>query len=380
MAVKNRPARPEPPQRLPARAGQTGRARGAPEEAVMKSVFDAVALRGVPLKNRIFRSATWMGMAGADGMVTDGIVEVYRAYAQGQAGGIISGFTSVSPCDGELPGAMRLTGDGHIAGHRRITEAVHAEGGRIFLQAALLDTYVAGADGRGVLKTVNSLTREDMRGIVDVYRKAAVRAEQAGYDGLQIHAAHFFGLSKCLSPLYNRRGDEYGGCAEGRARLLVEIHDAVRQAVGGRFVILVKINCSDFTEGGLTEDDFLTACEMLSRAGIDAIEVSGNYTSRPHVRAGVNEAYFRDAALRLKALVRTPVILVGGLRSLETVNALVDRDGIDFVSLSRPLICEPDLAARWQAGDTRPSRCVSCNACYHTPDHQCVQRLRGGEA
>lgn len=345
----------------------------------MKTLFEATTLRGISLKNRIFRSATWMGMA-ADGMVTDAIVDVYRAYAQGQVGGIISGFTSIAPYDGVLQGAMRFTHDRHVEGHRRITDAVHAAGSRMFLQAALLDTTVPHPGGGGVVKSVNELSREDLQSFVDVYQEAAVRAEKAGYDGMQIHAAHFFGLSKCLSPLYNQRQDEYGGCSEGRARLLVEIYDAIRQAVGRSFCILLKINCSDFVEGGLTLEDFLVTSEMLARVGIDAIEVSGNYTSRPHVRAGVNEAYFKDAALRLKALVATPVILVGGLRSLETLTDLVARDGIDYVSLSRPLLCEPNLVARWQAGDVRPSCCRSCNACYHTPNHQCVQRLRGKEA
>ncbi|MCR5563711.1 MAG: NADH:flavin oxidoreductase [Desulfovibrio sp.] len=343
----------------------------------MKTLFTATALRGIPLKNRFFRSATWLGMAGPDGRVTKDIVDVYRDYAAGQAGGIITGFTSVSPYDGELPGAVRLTHDSYVEGHRRITEAVHSEGSRIFLQAAMLDTYVPDELGRGVLKPVTELSREDLRSIADVYRDAAIRAEQAGYDGLQIHAAHHFALSKCISPLYNHRHDEYGGCAEKRARLLVDIHEAIRQTVGRQFAMLIKINCSDFIDGGLTIDDFLTACKVLARAGIDAIEVSGNYTSRPNIRAGVNEAYFREAALKLKALVSVPVILVGGLRSLETVNALVERDGIDYVSLSRPLLSEPDLIARWLSGDSRPSRCVSCNSCYHTPCHKCVLRLRG---
>ncbi len=346
----------------------------------MKTIFDSTIIRSVSLKNRIFRSATWMGMAGANGCVTDAIVDVYREYARGQVGGIITGFTSVSPCDGELPGAMRFTGDEHISGHRRITEAIHAEGSRVFLQAAMLDTYVPGASGHGGLKSVNDLTHDDMRSIVDTYANAAARAEKAGYDGLQIHAAHFFGLSRCISPLYNQRQDEYGGSAEGRARILVEIHDAIRQSVGKHFAVIIKINCSDFIEGGLTERDFLVVCEMLSHAGIDAIEVSGNYTSRTNVRAGVGEAYFKEAALRLKSRVPTPVILVGGLRSIETINGLIGEEGIDYVSLSRPLICEPNLVARWLAGDTRPSRCVSCNSCYHTPNHQCVTRLHDKDA
>ena len=341
----------------------------------MRTLFDTTSLRGLRLKNRIFRSATWMGMAD-DGKVTQPIVELYRNYAKGQVAGIITGFTHIAPYDGQLPGAMRLTSDAQAEGHRAITEAVHAYDSRIFLQAALLDTTVATAEGKGTLKSVNSITEAELTRLIDDYRKAAVRAQKVGYDGLQIHAAHFFGLSKILSPLYNQRRDAYGGSAKGRAKLLVDIHDAIRAAVGSSFAILVKINCSDFAEGGLSEEDFIEACEALSCAGIDAIEVSGNYTSRPHVRAHVNEAYFAQAALKLRQRVTTPLILVGGLRSLETINALIDQEGIDYVSLSRPLLCEPMLVARWQSGDTSPSRCVSCNACYQTPNHQCIQHLR----
>ncbi len=343
----------------------------------MKTVFDQTAVGGAVLRNRFIRSATWMGMAGLDGLVTGEIVALYRGYAESLVGGIVTGFTSVSPWDGELPGAMRLASDAHVAGHRRITDAVHAEGGRIFLQAAMLDTFVPGETGHGVLKDVDSLTQADMRSIVDVYRRAAERAEAAGYDGIQIHAAHFFCLSKIISPCFNHRRDRYGGDSRGRARILAEILEAVRGAARAGFAVAIKINCADFAPGGLETGGFLETCAVLDSAGIDAIEVSGNGTSRQHVRPGAGEAYFLEAALALRERVRYPVALVGGVRSLETANAIC-ANGIDLVALSRPLICEPDLVARWHAGDTRPSRCVSCNSCYSTPRHQCIMRLKGG--
>ena len=111
---------------------------------------------------------------------------------------------------------------------------------------------------------------------------------------------------------------------------------------------------------------------MLSTAGIDAIEVSANYTSRPNIRAGVNECSFLPAAAALAAIVKTPVVLVGGVRSLETANAVLAKTAIQYIALSRPLIREPNLINRWQAGDIRPSTCVSCNACYHTSAHACL--------
>lgn len=341
----------------------------------MKSLFDTTSLRGCSLKNRFFRSATWMAMADDSGLVSDDLIAVYRAYAHHQVAGIITGFTHVSRYDKWLPGAVRFTEDKDVPHHARLTEAVHAEDSRIFLQAAILSPH--GADGEE--KSVDDLSLADIKTLISAYQQAAVRAEQAGYDGLQIHAAHFFGLSKCLSPACNHRKDAYGGSAKGRAKLLLDIHAAIRESVQDTFLILIKINCSDFVPGGLSQDDFLTACQMLSQAGIDAIEVSGNGTSRPHIRAGVNEGYFQDAARLLKMhLPQTPIILVGGLRSPAYIESLLSQNVMDYIALSRPLICEPDLVARWQAGDKRPARCVSCNGCYESYHHQCSMN-RGRE-
>ena len=114
----------------------------------------------------------------------------------------------------------------------------------------------------------------------------------------------------------------------------------------------------------------------MADAGIDAIEVSANGTSRTGVRAGKNEGYFRAAAMSLAALVDVPVVLVGGLRSLEIINQYLNETKIEYISLSRPLVREPNLIRRWQQGDTQPSLCVSCNSCYRTPGHQCIFNLR----
>lgn len=340
----------------------------------MKTIFDATTLRGRTLKNRIFRSATWMGMA-ENGCVTDEIVSMYQKLAQGQVAGIVTGFTSVVPWDGELPGALRFFEPEHVKGHTRLTKAVHESGSLIFLQAAMLDTYVAS----GQAVPVNALTLNDFADIVEAYKKAAIHAVEAGYDGLQIHGAHFFGLSKCLSPLCNQRNDAYGGSVERRAKIVLDILQAVRLVVSNDFIILIKINCSDFMSGGLSENDFISTSLLLADAGIDAIEVSGNYTSRPHIRAGVNEAYFKEAAVALRHRTTCPIILVGGVRSLDVANALVDQDDMTYVSLSRPLLCEPNLIARWQAGDSRPARCISCNSCYHTEHHRCILHKGGTE-
>ncbi|MBQ4200367.1 MAG: NADH:flavin oxidoreductase, partial [Kiritimatiellae bacterium] len=200
----------------------------------------------------------------------------------------------------------------------------------------------------------------------------AARAERAGYDGVQIHAAHFFYLSKFISPLFNHRNDRFGGSPKNRARILVEILAAMRERTRPGFAVAIKINSDDYQPGGLTQNGFLVAGKMLSDAGIDAIEVSANYTSRPNIRAGVNECSFLPAAEALAAIVKTPVVLVGGVRSLETANAVLAKTAIQYIALSCPLIREPNLINRWQAGDIRPSTCISCNACYRTPAHTCL--------
>jgi 2,4-dienoyl-CoA reductase-like NADH-dependent reductase (Old Yellow Enzyme family) len=150
----------------------------------------------------------------------------------------------------------------------------------------------------------------------------------------------------------------------------------MRSKTSDDFLITMKINSTDEYPGGLTVQDFLVSCKLMADAGIDAIEVSGNGTSHTGSKAGRNEGYFRAAAMALADVVNVPVVLVGGLRSIEKINQYLDDTKIEYISLSRPLVREPNLIQRWQEGDTRPSLCVSCNTCYRTPGHQCIFNLR----
>jgi len=344
----------------------------------MKSIFDETMLGGIPLKNRVFRSATWMAMADGQGRVTDGLVSVYRQLAEGGVGAIVTGITSVAPADAPLEGIARFYDDSFIAGHRRITDAVHESGAIVYLQTAMVASCMGTPQGV-VSMPVNAWSVEEGRQIVSWFGDAAARAERAGYDGVQIHAAHGFFLSRFISPRFNQRDDEYGGDARRRARILVDILRDMRAKASPGFSIIAKINASDEMPYGLTVEDFLVASEMLVEAGIDAIEVSANGTSRQGVKPGQNEAYFRGYALALKECVDVPVILVGGHRSLACMNEVINEIGIEYLALSRPLICEPDLLTRWQTGDTSPSKCMSCNACYGTPRHQCIFNMRRGQ-
>ena len=351
----------------------------------MKTLFDKTTLGRRTLKNRVWRSATWLALADDEGRVTDEIVSTYEELAKGGAAMIVTGLTSVVDNDVEIGGGAKFYDDRFIDGHRRLTDAVHRHGALVMMQTAIVDG------------PINELSTEQVEEIVKAFGDAARRAEQAGYDGVQIHAAHFFYLSKFISPLCNHRTDRYGGSqrrsnlfallAKNRARILYEILQDMRQKTNPDFLITMKINSTDEYPGGLTPTDFMLTSRLMAEAGIDAIEVSGNGTSRTGIRAGQNEGYFRAPAMALAAFLEqtgdsngqplhTPIVLVGGLRSVDKINQYLNETKIEYVSLSRPLIREPNLINRWQQGDTAPSLCVSCNTCYRTTGHQCIFTLR----
>jgi 2,4-dienoyl-CoA reductase-like NADH-dependent reductase (Old Yellow Enzyme family) len=200
--------------------------------------------------------------------------------------------------------------------------------------------------------------------------QAARRAQTAGFDGVQIHAAHGYLLSQFLSPAFNQRTDDYGGSIANRAKILLEVLNTIRRAVGHRFPIFAKINSDDFLENGLTLEDGIQVGVMLDKAGVDAIEVSGGTLSsgkyipfRNKITFEREQAYFRRAAKKLKTRIKSPVILVGGIRSHLLAERLVDEGFSDYISMSRPFIREPRLIARWQSGDLRKATCISCNGC-----------------
>ena len=264
--------------------------------------------------------------------------------------------------------------------------AVHEAGGRLALQishAGLWASPDAGTPAAGGGDRPSPRTRRggaaprplgaadrcgtDRPGdVADRYRRgheafgaAAGRAQAAGCDAVQIHGAHGYLLSEFLSPFFNRRSDGYGGGAAGRTRLVVEVAGAVRAAVGPDYPVLIKMNSEDFVAGGLTVDDMLESAALVAEAGVDAIELSGGTSLSGDLgpirtRRGIpqdREAYYQDAALRLKQRVIAPVMLVGGIRTFAEAERLVAEGYTDYIALSRPLICEPDLVARWERGD-----------------------------
>ncbi|WP_407384255.1 NADH:flavin oxidoreductase [Ruminococcus sp.] len=334
----------------------------------MKKLFDEVKMNRLTVKNRLVRSATWEGIADPYGNIDERSYKIYEELARGGVGLIIGGFTSVADNDFYFDGMMRLSNNSLIPQYKKLTDLVHKYDCKIIAQLALGAFYRNGAQIEP-----DYMTADEIKTVIQQFAEAAERAEKAGFDGVQIHAAHFFFLSRFISPRVNHRTDIYGGNTDNRMRILLEIMDGIRE-VCPDLHITIKINSSDFTFGGLEQDESLYISKRLSAFGIDSIEVSGNGTSVGGIKAHVNEAYFLDFAAKLADEVQTPIILVGGLRAKDTMEDVLNTTKIELLSLSRPLLREPDFPNRLRDEENAVSKCVSCNRCYSSDCHKCVFR------
>ncbi|MDR3354829.1 MAG: NADH:flavin oxidoreductase [Synergistaceae bacterium] len=346
-------------------------------------VFDSIAVGTATIKNRFARSATWEGMATPEGAVTPELTRLMKDLADGGAGLLFSSHAYVRK-DGQaslkqlgiyddalLPGLKEMCGAAHSSGTLVFAQLAH--GGANALRALSgFDPVAPSAAENAKGEQSRVMSEEDIAVLTQDFAKAAVRAVKAGFDGVQIHAAHAYCLGEFLSPYSNRRTDRYGGSVENRARALVEVFRAVRGAVGKGYPVTAKINSEDFIEGGLTPPMMVETSLIMEDEGLDAIEISGGggpaalYSSHRlgDLDTPDKEVYYKDAARLYKSRVKKmPLILVGGIRSLETSRRILREGAADMISLCRPLIREPDLVKRWAQGDERRAACVSCEGC-----------------
>jgi 2,4-dienoyl-CoA reductase-like NADH-dependent reductase (Old Yellow Enzyme family) len=332
----------------------------------MKTLFDETTINQMKLKNRIIRSATWEGLAGSDGHLTDRLFKVYETLAQGGVGLIITGGTYFTPDSTTLPGMPGIYSDSLIDDYRRFTNMVHGSGCPIIMQLAY-----SGKGGE--MWTPASPTRNDIKLIVKAFGEGAGRAKAAGFDGVQIHAAHGYFLSQFLDPQKNMRQDEYGGVIENRARIILEIYDEIRNKTGSDFNIFIKINGTDAGDEVEGFNSCRYTCLELASRGINAIEISGgadelkNCMNHPYP-----ESIFRDYAARIAAEVRIPIVLVGFNRTPAVMEEILNTSAIEYFSLSRPLLREANLVNKWRDDSNREAECISCNGCFRTDGNICV--------
>jgi 2,4-dienoyl-CoA reductase-like NADH-dependent reductase (Old Yellow Enzyme family) len=354
------------------------------EMAIMeKTLFDKVQIGNITLDNRFVRSATWEGMCDPQGHVTQQLVAYYRGLAMGGTGLIITGYSYVRADGKQLPGKMGICDDEHLPGLTHLTEAVHQEGGVIFCQlvhaggqtsSKVIGCQPLAPSAKGFAsyqETPREMTSQDIREVVAAFGKAATRARQAGFDGVQLHGAHGYLINQFLSPLCNQRQDAYGGSLENRMLFLEEVMTAVRSAVGTDYPVTIKLTAADHLQGGLQPKQGAAIAHRLDQLGIDAIEVSSGTAAsgamspvRQQIDSPEREAYNAELARMIKQVVDVPVMVVGGLRSPTVMQKVLWEGDADLFSLSRPLIREPGLPRLWQKDDGYTARCISCNGCF----------------
>ncbi|SHJ66187.1 2,4-dienoyl-CoA reductase [Halodesulfovibrio aestuarii] len=346
--------------------------------------FDKIKINGMTVPNRLVRSATWEGLASAEGFVTPALEDAMLELVDGGVGMIITGHMFVAEQGRARERQLAIFADEYISGLRSMVNRIHDHGGAVVAQLAHAGGYAAQAiTGMPALgpspfamrdgELCQEMTEHDIDVMVYSFQQAAERAVAAGFDGLQIHAAHGYGLSQFLSPHFNKRTDMYGGVLENRIRPLVRVYEAIRRVVGEKYPVMLKINCEDFVEDGLELQDSVRVIQGLATMGLDAVEISGGLlTNRPttsSTRVGrfdspTKEVWYREAARVVRENTKLPIMLVGGVRSFSVAEGLLSEGVIDLVSMSRPLIREPNLLTRWASGDLRRADCISCNKCF----------------
>ncbi|MGL5655927.1 MAG: NADH:flavin oxidoreductase [Fusobacteriaceae bacterium] len=349
----------------------------------MKTIFETTNFKNLTMKNRLFRGALWEELATDDGHLTPELSSIYEEIAKGGVGTILTGYAYISENIKPNTKMLGIYSDKFIPEYQKFTKKIHDLGSNIIMQVAY------GNDLAHSIKN-EEISKNDIKNIINLFTEAAIRVKKSGFAGIELHAGHGYILSQFLSSKHNTRNDEYGGSIDNRGRIIFEIVDCIRKAVGPDFPILIKINSQDFlNESGYTEEDSLFICKKLSEIGIDAIEITGGDETFSEVldnnlgpaRKKIfgnkeKESYFRNFAKKLSLEINIPVILIGGNRSIEVMNEILNDSNISYFSLSRPLTCEPNLINRWTEGDSTPSKCVSCNQCYSTYGKRCIFNIK----
>ncbi|SDO36495.1 2,4-dienoyl-CoA reductase [Lutimaribacter pacificus] len=337
---------------------------------------------GQVIPNRIAKAAMEENMADAAHLPGAALRGLYRQWGDGGSGLLITGNVMVAADAVTGPGGVILDGHQPLEPFRHWAEAGKAQGARMWMQinhpgrqvfaATSPDAIAPSAvpvEIEGYSKLFaqpRAMTEADIRRVIGQFTETSALAEQAGFDGIEIHAAHGYLLSQFLSPLTNRRDDDWGGSLEKRARILIEIVRAVRARVRPGFGVGVKLNSADFQKGGFDAADAVAVVRMLNAEAVDLVEISGGSYESPAMhgrpqeenkRASTRarEAYFLDFARDIVAVAEMPVMVTGGIRRRATAgDALAPEDGragVAMVGIAQALAYAPDLANRWQKGE-----------------------------
>ncbi len=378
-------------------------------------LFKETVISGISVKNRIIRSATHDGLADENGAPTDKLIKKYENLAKNEIGCIITGYAAVSRNGvSPYPRMMKIFDDSVIEKYKELTDAVHKNEVPVILQIAHCGRQTS-SKAIGLQKVAPSnvlhtfypdkakeLTESEIYGIIDDFVSAAVRAEKAGFDGIQLHGGHGYLLHDFLSPYGNRRKDNWGGSLENRCRIVELIIKGIKEKTS--LPVWIKLSAEDNRKGGMNIDTSVQICKRLEAAGCDAIEVScgtvqdGMNTMRSELMPMDAVFKYREPcasfpkllnklalpmanlvnplikqpkplenfnvanAATIKSSVSIPVIVVGGIHKVNDMHNIIAEGKADFVSMCRPFICEPDLAKKLANGQ-QEAKCIMCNYC-----------------
>jgi 2,4-dienoyl-CoA reductase-like NADH-dependent reductase (Old Yellow Enzyme family) len=320
---------------------------------------------GVVLKNRIVKSAMSDSLGDGTGHPTPEQIRLYQRWAQGGLAASVVGEVQGTCSYAEKPGNLVLNTASDLARFRELAQRGSENGALLWLQlghaGALSYGPTSHPKGPSALDlpglVCGELTREEISQLPSEFARTAKLAQQTGFGGVQIHTAHGFLLSQFLSPLFNKRDDEYGGTIANRMKLLLASIEATRAAVGPQFPIAVKLNSSDLLECGLDEQDALQVVAALDSSSIDLLDISGG-TYFPGAKSasdggtGPGGPYFIEFAKRARAVTTKPLMLTGGFKTLAQAHDAVTSGAVDVVGLARVLVLEPSLPTLWMADQT----------------------------
>ncbi|MEV6340755.1 NADH:flavin oxidoreductase [Nocardia vinacea] len=386
----------------------------------MNEVFAPATLGPITLRNRVIKAATFEGRT-PDALVTDELIDFHREIAAGGVGMTTVAYCAISP-GGRTDRHQIWMRPEAVAGLRKLTDAVHAEGAAVSAQIGHAGPVANAASNRAPalapsrmfsplgMRPMHVPDLSEIATVIADYANAARLAEQAGFDAVEIHFGHNYLVSSFLSPLLNRRKDRYGGSPANRARLAREVAVAVREAVGDRLAVTAKLNMEDGVRGGLSLPESLQVAAWLESDGaLDALELTaGSSLLNPMLlfhgaaprkefakvlpaparwgfrlmgRAFLREYPYRDAYLlerarQFRSELSMPLILLGGIADLDTMRTAM-AEGFEFVAMGRALLREPDLLLRIQADQSTRSACIHCNECMPTiyTTTRCVLRV-----
>ena len=333
-------------------------------------LFTPITLpNGTTIKNRFFKSAMSEGMGTKNFQPKKNIATLYKRWAEGGTGLIITGNIMIDPKGTAEPGNIVFDKNSNMEILKDWAKQGQQHGAKVMVQinhpgkqvpkTIAKETVAPSAVPLGnalnkLFSTPRALTTSEVEELVQKFVTSAKVAKEAGFSGVQIHAAHGYLISQFLSPHDNRRTDKYGGSLENRMRFLKEIYLGMREELGKDFTIGIKINSTDFKEDGLTEEDSLKTIIELANLGLDFVEISGGTYERPAMMGATskstNQVFFAEYSKKLKQKIEIPVVVTGGIRSINAMNTLLNDNTTDFIGIARPLTIDPNIPNKIKQG------------------------------